>query len=78
VTSSGLPDPVLARAVAVPLRRRIDADSFMAFARSLPCGLDNPRGERLMLTDLVDFDMCCAFDLVDPGKTSTSSIATTE
>ena len=25
-----------------------------------------PRGERLMPTDLVDFDMCWAFDLVDP------------
>jgi catechol 2,3-dioxygenase-like lactoylglutathione lyase family enzyme len=44
----------------------VDADSFMSFARSLPCGIDNARGERLMLTDLVDFDMCWAFDLVDP------------
>ena len=44
----------------------VDADSFMSFARSLPCGIDNPRGERLVLTDLVDFDMCWAFDLVDP------------
>ena len=44
----------------------VDADSFMSFARSLPCGIDGPRGERLMLTDLVDFDMCWAFDLVDP------------
>lgn len=22
----------------------VDADSFMSFARSLPCGIDNPRG----------------------------------
>ena len=44
----------------------VDADSFMSFARSLPCGIDNPRGERLVVTDLVDFDMCWAFDLVDP------------
>lgn len=44
----------------------VDADSFMSFARSLPCGIDNPRGERLALTDLVDFDMCWAFELVDP------------
>jgi hypothetical protein len=25
-----------------------------------------PGGERLVLTDLVDFDLCWAFDLVDP------------
>jgi catechol 2,3-dioxygenase-like lactoylglutathione lyase family enzyme len=44
----------------------VDADTFMSFARSLPCGIDNPRGERLVITDLIDFDMCWAFDLVDP------------
>jgi catechol 2,3-dioxygenase-like lactoylglutathione lyase family enzyme len=44
----------------------VDADTFMSFARSLPNGIDNPRGERLKTTDLVDFDMCWAFDLVDP------------
>src|SRR5207237_5934782 len=40
----------------------VDADTFMSFARSLPRGIDNPRGQRLMITDLVDFDMCWAFD----------------
>ncbi len=44
----------------------VDADTFIAFARSLPCEIDNPRGERLVLADLVDFDLCWAFDLVDP------------
>ena len=44
----------------------VDADTFMAFARSLPCGIDSPRGEPLVLTDLIDFDLCWAFDLVDP------------
>ncbi len=44
----------------------VDAESFMAFARSLPCGLEHPGGEPLALTDLVDFDLCWAFDLVDP------------
>ena len=44
----------------------VDADTFMSFARSLPCGIDNPRGEPLSVTDLVDFDLCWAFDLVDP------------
>jgi catechol 2,3-dioxygenase-like lactoylglutathione lyase family enzyme len=44
----------------------VDAGSFISFARSLPNKIDNPRGERLVLADLVDFDMCWAFDLVDP------------
>ncbi|MCC7076822.1 MAG: VOC family protein [Acidimicrobiia bacterium] len=44
----------------------IDADSFMSFARSLPRGIDTPRGEPLVITDLVDFDLCWAFNLVDP------------
>ena len=54
-----------------------DADSFISFARSLPSGIDNPRGEPLVLADLVDFDLCWAFDLVDRGETGTSSTATT-
>ena len=44
----------------------VDADTFMGFARSLPCGIDSPSGELLALDDLVDFDLCWAFDLVDP------------
>jgi catechol 2,3-dioxygenase-like lactoylglutathione lyase family enzyme len=44
----------------------VDADTFISFARSLPCGLDSRQGEPLALTDLVDYDMCWAFDLVDP------------
>lgn len=44
----------------------VDADTFMSFARSLPCGIDNPGGGPLVLTDLLDFDMCWAFDLADP------------
>lgn len=44
----------------------VDADTFMAFARSLPCGIHSRRGEPLVVTDLVDFDLCWAFDLADP------------
>jgi catechol 2,3-dioxygenase-like lactoylglutathione lyase family enzyme len=44
----------------------VDADTFIAFARSLPCGIDGPGGQPLQRTDLVDFDLCWAFDLVDP------------
>jgi catechol 2,3-dioxygenase-like lactoylglutathione lyase family enzyme len=44
----------------------VDAATFMAFARSLPCGIDNPSGEPLAVTDLIDFDLCWAFDFADP------------
>lgn len=44
----------------------VDADTFISFAHSLPNGIDNPSGARLSLADLIDFDMCWAFDLVDP------------
>ncbi len=44
----------------------VDAETFISFARSLPGGIDNPSGGRLTLADLLDFDMCWAFDLVDP------------
>jgi catechol 2,3-dioxygenase-like lactoylglutathione lyase family enzyme len=46
----------------------VDADSFISFARALPGEIDNPDGERLTLADLRDFDMCWAFDLVDPWR----------
>jgi catechol 2,3-dioxygenase-like lactoylglutathione lyase family enzyme len=35
----------------------VDADTFVAFARSLPCGIDAPTGAPLVLGDLVDFDL---------------------
>lgn len=44
----------------------VDAASFMSFARSLPGEIDHPSGARLQITDLVDFDLCWAYDLVDP------------
>lgn len=46
----------------------VDADAFCAFARSLPCGIDSPGGEPLTVGDLIDFDLCWAFDLVDPWE----------
>lgn len=44
----------------------VDAGAFIAFARSLPCGIDNVEGEPLTTVDLVDFDLCWAFDMADP------------
>jgi catechol 2,3-dioxygenase-like lactoylglutathione lyase family enzyme len=54
----------------VPLQNGIafsvDADTFVSFARSLPCGIDNAGGDPLVPTDVVDFDLCWAFELADP------------
>ena len=44
----------------------VDPDTFMTFTRSLPGEIDSPRGEPLTPDDLIDFDMCWAFDLADP------------
>src|SRR3546814_20789989 len=44
----------------------VDAESFATFARSLPCGIDGPAGRPLVPSDVVDFDLCWAYDLVDP------------
>ncbi len=44
----------------------IDAEDFIAFARSLPGEIRTSRGTPLEANDVVDLDMCWAFDLADP------------
>jgi catechol 2,3-dioxygenase-like lactoylglutathione lyase family enzyme len=44
----------------------VEADVFVGFARSLPCGIGTSDGRPLEPSDLIDFDMCWAFDLADP------------
>ncbi len=44
----------------------VDAHSFSAFARALPNGINAPSGQPLRIGDVVDFDLCWAFNLVDP------------
>ncbi len=44
----------------------VDAEAFIDFARSLPCGIDSPGGQPLEVGDLVDFDLCWGFELMDP------------
>lgn len=44
----------------------VDADTFITFARSLPGEIAGPSGAPLQRNDLVDFDLCWAYDLVDP------------
>ena len=44
----------------------VEASVFAAFARSLPNGIDGPSGGPLLPNDVVDFDLCWAYDLADP------------
>lgn len=44
----------------------VDTESFIAFARSLPGEIQTPQGAPLAPGDLVDFDMCWAYNLSDP------------
>lgn len=56
--------PMIAQRTGVAFS--VDADTFIAFVRSLPGAIDRPDGEPLGPSDLVDFDLCWALDLVDP------------
>ncbi len=44
----------------------VDADTFIAFANSLPRGIPDSRGKPLALQDVVDLDLCWVFNLADP------------
>lgn len=44
----------------------VDVAMFTSFTRSLPGEIESPLGRPLVANDMVDFDMCWAFDLVDP------------
>lgn len=44
----------------------VDADAFIGFARALPSEIARPDGELLRADDVIDFDLCWAFDLADP------------
>ncbi len=44
----------------------VEADEFIAFTRSLPCGIENRRGQPLLPNDVIDYDLCWAFDFADP------------
>lgn len=56
--------PMIAQQTGVAFS--VDADAFIAFARSLPGEINRPDGEPLTVTDVIDFDLCWAFDLADP------------
>jgi catechol 2,3-dioxygenase-like lactoylglutathione lyase family enzyme len=44
----------------------LDAENFSAFARSLPNSINSPSGELLQINDVVDFDLCWAYNFIDP------------
>jgi catechol 2,3-dioxygenase-like lactoylglutathione lyase family enzyme len=44
----------------------VDAETFISFTRSLPGEINGPLGRPLVPNDVIDFDMCWAFDLADP------------
>jgi catechol 2,3-dioxygenase-like lactoylglutathione lyase family enzyme len=44
----------------------VDVEMFSSFARSLPGEINGPLGRPLVANDIVDFDLCWAFDFVDP------------
>jgi len=56
--------PMIAQTAGVAFS--VDADRFMAFARSLPCDIASPSGRPLEARDIVDLDMCWSYDLADP------------
>lgn len=54
----------------VPLRGAaafsVDGDAFVAFARALPGAFPSVEGRPLVAADVVDYDLCFAYDLADP------------
>jgi catechol 2,3-dioxygenase-like lactoylglutathione lyase family enzyme len=44
----------------------VDVETFIDFTRSLPGEIPGPAGQPLAPNDMIDFDMCWAFDLTDP------------
>jgi catechol 2,3-dioxygenase-like lactoylglutathione lyase family enzyme len=44
----------------------VDVDAFARFTRSLPGAIDEPSGRPLVADDMIDFDLCFAFDFADP------------
>lgn len=61
-TSDG--HPMIAQQTGVAFS--VDVATFTSFTRSLPGEINSPLGLPLVANDMIDFDMCWAFDLADP------------
>jgi len=44
----------------------VEVETFVTFARALPGAILAPSGQPLEVNDIVDFDMCWAYNLADP------------
>ncbi len=44
----------------------VDVETFARFTRSLPGAINTPSGRSLVADDMIDFDLCWAFNLSDP------------
>lgn len=58
------PHPMIEQKTGVAFS--VDAAMFVMFARSLPGAFHRPGGDRLRPSDLIDFDLCWAYDFADP------------
>jgi catechol 2,3-dioxygenase-like lactoylglutathione lyase family enzyme len=56
--------PMIAQQTGVAFS--VDAAVFVAFARSLPGEIKGSSGGALEIGDIVDLDMCWAYDMADP------------
>jgi catechol 2,3-dioxygenase-like lactoylglutathione lyase family enzyme len=56
--------PMVAQVTGVAFS--VDAETFTAFARSLPGELRGDDGRPIEADDLIDFDLCWAYDFADP------------
>ncbi len=61
---TGAGHPMIAQQTGVAFS--VDAEMFLAFARSLPGAIVGPSGAPLAADDIIDFDLCWAYDLADP------------
>ena len=61
-TSEG--HPMVAQTTGVAFS--VDVETFISFTRSLPGDIRGLSGRPLVPDDVIDFDMCWAFDLADP------------
>jgi catechol 2,3-dioxygenase-like lactoylglutathione lyase family enzyme len=61
---SGEGHPMVAQTMGVAFS--VDVETFISFPRSLPGEISDPSGRPLVPDDVIDFDMCWAFDLADP------------
>jgi catechol 2,3-dioxygenase-like lactoylglutathione lyase family enzyme len=56
--------PMIALTTGVALS--VNAETFLSFTRSLPGEIRDLSGRPLVPNDVIDFDMCWAFNFVDP------------